>query len=113
MGQTLVEKILTDKLGYPVHAGETHIVGCDFAACHDGSGPLLVRLMKEKGYDADPLFDPNRILFANEFGPESTKEVANEHALCREFAACHGCHWEEGGTGHVHAHIYEELAQSR
>lgn len=109
MGQTLVEKILSEKLGHPVHAGETHIVGCDFAACHDGSGPLLVRLMKEKGYDTEPLFDPSKILFANEFGPESTKEVANEHALCREFAACHGCHWEEGGTGHVHAHIYERF----
>ena len=44
MGQTLVEKILSEKMGRPVHAGETVVVDVDFAALHDGSGPLLVRL---------------------------------------------------------------------
>ena len=108
MGQTLVEKILSEKMGRPVHAGETIVVDVDFAALHDGSGPLLVRLMKERGYEKDPVFDPDKILFANEFGPVPTREVANEHGLTREFARCHNCHWEEGGTGHVHAHVYED-----
>ncbi len=48
MGQTLVEKILSEKMGRPVHAGETIVVDVDFAALHDGSGPLLVRLMRER-----------------------------------------------------------------
>ncbi len=109
MGQTLVEKIIGKNVGHPVKAGETVIVNVDFAALHDGSGPLMVRLLKERAYDKDPVFDPNRMLFANEFGPESTREVANEHALCRCYALEHGCHWEEGGTGHVHAHIYESF----
>ena len=108
MGQTLVEKILSEKMGRPVHAGETIVVDVDFAALHDGSGPLLVRLMKERGYEKDPVFDPDKILFANEFGPVPTREVANEHGLTREFARCHNCHLEEGGTGHVHAHVYED-----
>lgn len=81
MGQTLVEKIIGKNVGHPVKAGETVIVNVDFAALHDGSGPLMVRLLKERAYDKDPVFDPNRMLFANEFGPESTREVANEHAL--------------------------------
>lgn len=109
MGQTLAEKILSEKVGYPVHAGETVVPNVDFAALHDGSGPLFVRLMKERGYIDEPLFDPSRVLIANEFGPESTREVANEHALCRNYACEHGCHWQEGGTGHVHAHVYEEF----
>lgn len=109
MGQTLVEKIISKNMGYPVKAGETVVVNVDFAALHDGSGPLLVRLMQERNYEKDPVFDPKRILFANEFGPESTREVANEHALCRKYALDHGCHWEEGGTGHVHAHVYEQF----
>ncbi len=109
MGQTLVEKIISKNIGRPVRAGETVVVNVDFAALHDGSGPLLVRLMQERGYAGDPLFDSSKILFANEFGPESTREVANEHALCRKFAADHGCFWEEGGTGHVHAHVYEQF----
>ena len=33
------------------------------------------------------------------------REVANEHALTRRYACSHNCHWEEGGTGHVHAHV--------
>ena len=107
MGQTLAEKILSEKMGYPVHAGETIVPDVDFAGLHDGSGPLFVRLMNERGYQNDPLFDPKRVLIANEFGPESTREVANEHALTRASAHQHGCYWEEGGTGHVHAHIYE------
>ncbi|MBE6906582.1 MAG: homoaconitate hydratase family protein [Ruminococcaceae bacterium] len=108
MGQTLVEKILSEKMRREAHAGETIVVNVDFAALHDGSGPLLVRLMKERGYDKSPVFDASHVLFANEFGPVPTKEIANEHALCRDYAASHGCHWEEGGTGHVHAHVYEE-----
>lgn len=107
MGQTLSEKILSMNQGRNVKAGETIIANVDFAALHDGSGPLLVRLMKEYNFYNDPVFDPKKVLFANEFGPESTKEVANEHALCRSYANEHGCFWEEGGTGHVHAHVYE------
>lgn len=109
MGQTLVEQIISKNVGYNVKAGDTVIVNVDFAALHDGSGPLLVRLMKERQYDKENVFDPNRMLFANEFGPESTRAVANEHALCRCYALEHGCHWEEGGTGHVHAHVYERF----
>lgn len=109
MGQTLVEKIISKNVGRPVKAGETVIVNVDFGAVHDASGPLLVRLMKERGYDKESVFDPSRFLFANEFGPESSRGVANEHALCRHYALEKGCHWEEGGTGHVHAHIYEQF----
>lgn len=109
MGQTLVEKIISQNVGRPVKAGETVIVNVDFAGLHDGSGPLLVRLMQERGYDSENVFDPEKILFANEFGPEPNRDVANEHALCRHYALSKGCHWEEGGTGHVHAHIYEQF----
>ena len=111
MGRTLVEKILSEKLGRDVQAGETVVVDVDFAALHDGSGPLLVRLMNERGYNKDPLFDPNRILFTTEFGPTPTKEVANEHALIRNYANEKGCHWYEGGTRCVHTHVYEDFLE--
>lgn len=108
MGQTLVEKIISENIGKPARAGETVVVNVDFAALHDGSGPLLVRLMNERGYQDDQLFCSDKILFANEFGPVPSREMANEHALTRSYAHKHNCHWEEGGTGHVHAHIYED-----
>ena len=39
MGQTLVEKIISQNVGHPVKAGDTVVVNVDFAALHDGSGP--------------------------------------------------------------------------
>ena len=33
MGQTLVEKILSEKMGRPVHAGETIVVDVDLRRC--------------------------------------------------------------------------------
>ena len=105
MGKTLVEKILGDKLGHSVAPGETVIVDLDFVGLHDASGPLAVRLMKEKGWDE--IFDPKKVLFCTEFGPSSNRELSNEHALIRGFAKKHGCHWHEGGTGNIHTHLLE------
>jgi 3-isopropylmalate/(R)-2-methylmalate dehydratase large subunit len=105
MGKTLVEKILSQKLGRDVNAGETVVVDVDFAALHDGSGPLMVRLMKERGWEN--IYSPDDLMFCTEFGPVSTKELANEHALIRSFAHKKGCYWHEGGTGCVHTHTIE------
>ena len=51
MGKTIVEKILSKKVGRDVIPGETIVVDLDFVALHDASGPLAVRLMKSKGWD--------------------------------------------------------------
>lgn len=109
MGKTLAEKLIGWNVGHEVSAGDFAVVNVDFAALHDASGPPMVRLMNERGYSNDPVFDPKRVLFANEFGPDPNKEVANEHALTRNYCLAHGCHWREGGTGHVHAHTYESF----
>ncbi|MFH1672470.1 MAG: 3-isopropylmalate dehydratase large subunit [Pseudomonadota bacterium] len=105
MGKTLVEKLLSDKVGHDVVPGETVIVDLDFVGLHDASGPLAVRLMKEKGWDK--IFDPKRVMFCTEFGPSSNRELSNEHTLIREFAKRHGCYWHEGGTGNIHTHLLE------
>ena len=34
MGQTLVEKIISQNVGHPVKAGDTVVVNVDFAQCH-------------------------------------------------------------------------------
>ena len=108
MGLTLTEKIISNHMGREVHAGETVILNVDFAGLHDGSGPLFVRLLNERGYQNRPLFDPNRILMGSEVGPHPDRDTANEDALDRNYAREHKCHWAEGGCGHIHAHIYEE-----
>jgi 3-isopropylmalate/(R)-2-methylmalate dehydratase large subunit len=109
MGKTLVEKILGEKVGRQVAPGDTIVVALDFVALHDGSGPLALRLMKEKGWDG--VFDPKKVMFCCEFGPIPTKELANEHILIRDFAHRHGCYWHEGGTGNIHTHLLENYVK--
>ena len=106
MAKTLAEKILSEKLGRDVAPGDTVVVDLDFVALHDASGPLAVRLMKERGWDK--VFNPEKVLFCCEFGPSSTRGLSNEHKLIREFAKKHGCHWHEGGTGNIHTHLIED-----
>lgn len=109
MPKTLVEKVLSNKIGHDVKPGDTIVVDIDFTACHDGSGPLAVRLMKERGWDG--VFNPKKVMFCTEFGPSPTKEVSNEHNLIRNFALRHGCYWHEGGTGAIHTHLLENYVK--
>jgi 3-isopropylmalate/(R)-2-methylmalate dehydratase large subunit len=110
MGKTLVEKILSERMNQDIKSGDTIVVDVDFAALHDGSGPLMVRLMHERGWDE--VFNPNKVMFCTEFGPVPTKEVANEHKLIRDFANEKGCRWYEGGTGCIHTHLLEDYVKS-
>jgi len=109
MGETLVEKILSEKLGRDVTPGETIVVDLDFVALHEGSGPLALRLMKEKGWDE--VFNPKKVMFCLEHGPSPRKEISNEGALIRDFAKRHGCYWHEGGTGMIHTHLLENYVK--
>lgn len=109
MPKTLVEKIFMEKLGHDIKPGDTLVVDVDFTACHDGSGPLALRLMEEKGWEG--IFDPEKIMFCTEFGPSPAKEISNEHALIRKFAREQGCFWHEGGTGNIHTHLLENYVK--
>jgi 3-isopropylmalate/(R)-2-methylmalate dehydratase large subunit len=110
MGKTLVEKILSEKVGHAVSPGDTVVVEPDFVALHDASGPLAVRLMTGKGWE-DNIFNPARVMFCTEFGPSPAKEISNEHRLIRNFAKHHNCFWHEGGTGNIHTHLLENYVK--
>ena len=109
MGKTIVEKILSANVGRDVTPGETIVVDLDFVALNDGSGPLAVRLMKEKGWT--DVFDPKKIMFCTEFGPSSARGLSNEHKLIRDFALEHGCFWHDPGTGAIHSHLMEHYVK--
>lgn len=109
MVKTIAEKILSNKAGKDVTSGDTIVVDLDFVALHDGSGPLALRLMKEKDWDC--VFNSRKVMFCTEFGPSPTRELSNEHKLIRNFAHTHGCFWHEGGTGNVHSHLTENYVK--
>lgn len=109
MGKTIVEKILSAKVGRDVTPGETIIVEPDFVGLNEGSGPLAIRLMKERGWNE--VFNPKKIMLCPEHGPSPRREISNELTLIRDFAKKHGCYWHEGGTGHIHSHLIENYVK--
>ena len=51
MGQTLVEKIISNHTDHSVKAGELVIANVDVCAVQDGTGPLTVQEFKKLGKD--------------------------------------------------------------
>lgn len=106
MGQTLVEKIISNHAGKPVKAGELVIAGVDVCAVQDGTGPLTVQEFKKLG--KDKLNNPERtILFIDHASPSPKKELSNMHTTLRDFARDYGAVLSEVGSGVCHQRLVE------
>ena len=106
MGQTLVEKILSEHAGKEVKAGELIISKVDVSAVQDGTGPLTVAEFKKLG--KNKLNDPARtILFIDHASPSPRKELSNTHIVLREFAKEYGAVLSEVGSGVCHQRLIE------
>ena len=85
MGQTLVEKIISNHAHKEVKAGELVIADVDVCAVQDGTGPLTVDEFKKLG--KEKLNNPQRtILFIDHASPSPRKELSNMHLKLRDFA---------------------------
>lgn len=110
MGQTLAEKILSQRVGRPVRAGEMVICPVDVALTQDGTGPLAVRQLQK--LDMVRAACPQRtVLFIDHAAPSPRKELSNDHMLLREFARETGCVLSDVGAGVCHQIIAEEYAR--
>lgn len=108
MGQTLVEKIISEHSGKAVHAGELVISKVDVAAVQDGTGPLTVQEFKKLGVKV--LKNPGRsILFIDHASPSPRKELSNTHLVLREFAKEYGAVLSESGAGVCHQRLIESF----
>ena len=106
MGQTLVEKIISEHAGKKVHAGELVIAQVDVAAVQDGTGPLMVQEFKKLGINK--LKNPKRsILFIDHASPSPRKELSNTHIVLREFAKEYGAVLSDIGAGVCHQRLIE------
>ena len=106
MGQTLVEKIISEHAGKNVHAGELVISRVDVAAVQDGTGPLMVQEFKKLGLNK--LKNPERsILFIDHASPSPRKELSNTHLVLREFAKEYGAVLSDTGAGVCHQRLIE------
>lgn len=106
MGQTLVEKIISNHSGKPVKAGELVIAKVDVCAVQDGTGPLTVQEFKKLG--KEKLNNPERtILFIDHASPSPKKELSNMHTTLREFSKEYGAVLSEVGSGVCHQRLVE------
>ena len=106
MGQTLVEKIISNHAGKNVKAGELVIANVDVCAVQDGTGPLTVQEFKKLG--KEKLHNPERtILFIDHAAPSPKKELSNMHTILRDFSKEYGAVLSEIGSGVCHQRLVE------
>ena len=101
MGLTLAEKILSQKAGKEVHAGDFGVFKVDACLLQDGTGPLAVRQFRKLGFTK--VFDPKSVvIFLDHAAPSPKAELSNDHILLREFARETGCVLSDVGDGICH-----------
>lgn len=107
MGMTLAEKILSQKLGREVQAGDLVICPVDLALVQDGTGTLtfdVIRRLMGKDY----LKHPDRAMIVlDHLGPPGRPEYAAMHKKLRDFVRETGCLLAEVGEGISHVLISE------
>lgn len=109
MGNTLAEKILAQKSGTPVRAGDIVVVPVDLAFVQDTTGPLTVRQFQESGIKK--VKNPQQAaLFLDHAAPSPRSELSNDHKVLRRFAAEQGCLLFDVGEGVCHQLVAELLA---
>ncbi len=110
MGKTLAEKILSQKLGRDVSAGEIVVSPVDLAFVQDTTGPLTVREYQASGFGA--IADKRRsVLFLDHAAPSPNAQLSTDHLLLRSFARDTGCVISDVGAGVCHQIVAESMAR--
>lgn len=107
MALTLAEKILSNKTGKPVKAGEIIICEVDWVLMQDGTGPLAIRQLEK--LDMVQAVKPEHVvLFLDHASPSPRKELSNDHLIMREFARKTGVKVSDIGEGISHQIMAEK-----
>ncbi|MFQ5838505.1 MAG: 3-isopropylmalate dehydratase large subunit [Thermoplasmata archaeon] len=108
MGKSLVERILSEKVGRDLGAGDLTVVPVDLAYVQDGTGPLTFRQMEKIGLEK--VFNPERsIVFIDHASPPPRKELASDHVYLRSFASKTGMVVSDIGEGICHQVAIEKF----
>jgi 3-isopropylmalate/(R)-2-methylmalate dehydratase large subunit len=110
MAKTLAEKILCQKLGRDVSAGEIVVTPVDLAFVQDTTGPLTVREYKGSGFTK--LANKQKtVLFIDHAAPSPNAQLSTDHILLREFARETGCVLSDEGAGVCHQLVAETFGR--
>ena len=96
--RTISEKILSEKAGHTVRAGDVAICRVDHVLGTDASSPMAIDYFEKMG--GTHLFDPSRVLFAfDHYSPPASAKTAAFHDRVRAFAGRHGAEVSDVGEG--------------
>jgi 3-isopropylmalate/(R)-2-methylmalate dehydratase large subunit len=110
MSKTLAEKILSQKLGRDVSAGEIVVSPVDLAFVQDTTGPLTVREYQNSGFK-ELAAKRRTVLFLDHAAPSPNAQLSTDHILMRNFARDTGCVLSDVGAGVCHQIVAESLAR--
>lgn len=100
MGQTIAEKILSNRAGKNVYPGEIVIVAPDLIFLHDDSRPHPINLIRDLG--EENIARPEQVVIVLDHSPSHTASVAGVHQMIREYADQQGIRLYEIGSGIAH-----------
>lgn len=107
MGQTIVEKIISNHADKAVYEGELVIARVDTAMASDTTGPLTIKAFRAMG--GKTVWNPKRcILVIDHAAPAPNERISNLHLMMREFAREQKCVFFEAGTGICHQLLIEK-----
>ena len=98
-GETIVEKILSEKSNTNAKAGDIVIASIDLCYVQDGTGPLTIEQWRNFGKIANPR---KTVLFIDHASPSPRKELSNDHAKLRKFAREYNAILSDVGEGVCH-----------
>jgi len=106
LGQTIIEKILSQHSGQNTSANDIVVARVDFIMGQDGTSPLAIRAFENM--DGKEVFDPQKIaLVIDHSSPSPNDGVSGLHKLMREFARSKGVHLYDIGEGVCHQVVPE------
>lgn len=106
---TLVERLLSEKVGEQVRPGQLIMVPVDQVFAHDLSGPLAISQLQNLGFTG--FKEPGKVrFFLDHASPSSTFSSANEQKTIREFADKWGVELVDVGEGISHQVMVEKYA---
>lgn len=105
-GMTISEKVLTEKAGQKVEAGEIVVADLDLMMFHDGTFHLVTEAWHEleNGKVASP---EDVVMVIDHSAPPPTAGAANLHNQLRSFADDHGIKLYDSGEGICHQLVPE------
>jgi len=108
MGYTLAEKIIAQRIGREVRAGDFVVAPVDLLLAHEGTGPLALDQFEAVGKDS---LGTVTLLFCDHAAPSPRKELSNVQKRLRTFAMEMQAHFHPPGTGICHQVVAEQWAR--